>query len=65
MNKKQTVHCSHCQKTVGYHFDPVNHWKNLFLTILTFGLWLPMWLSSVFGPTKMCDECHEPIWDTN
>ena len=64
MQKEQTVHCRNCGKQVGYHFDPVNHWKNLFITIISFGLWLPIWLTMTFGPTKLCDECNEPIWDT-
>ncbi len=63
MHQEKTVHCDTCGKQVSYHFNPVNHWKNLFITILTFGIWLPMWLIMTFSPTKMCDECNEPIWD--
>ncbi|MFH1378191.1 MAG: hypothetical protein ABIH86_05525 [Planctomycetota bacterium] len=64
MSDQQTVRCNHCGKTVGYHFDPINHKKNLFLTIVSFGLWLPIWLSMAFSPTKICNECKKPIWET-
>ena len=58
-----TRRCSRCKKEVHYHTDPVNHGKQLLLTLFTFGLWLPMWLCMVFSPTKVCDECDGPIWD--
>jgi hypothetical protein len=58
----ENVHCSRCRKDVSYHYDPVNHWMQLALTIFTFGLWLPMWICMVFGPTKLCNECDGPLW---
>ena len=57
-----TVYCSHCKKEVYYHFDPVNHGKQLLLTIVSLGLWLPVWLCMALSPTKLCDECDEPLW---
>ncbi|NLX99099.1 MAG: hypothetical protein GXY83_23415 [Rhodopirellula sp.] len=63
MEHLETVYCSRCKKGVQYHYDPVNHWKELLVTIFTFGMWLPMWLCMVFGPTKMCNECNGPLWD--
>lgn len=62
MHKEQTVYCRHCEKQVGYHFEPVNQWKNLLISVITFGLWLPMWLIMIFGPTKICNECNAPLW---
>jgi hypothetical protein len=59
----QTAYCRRCRKQVGYHYDPVNHWKQLLLTIGTVGLWLPMWICMAFSPTKLCNDCNEPIWD--
>ena len=56
------VYCGRCRKDVQHHYDPVNHWKQLLLTIITLGLWLPIWLCQVFGPTKLCNECGGPIW---
>jgi hypothetical protein len=58
-----TAYCLRCKKQVGYHYDPVNHWKQLLLTIGTVGLWLPMWICMTYSPTKLCNDCNEPIWD--
>jgi hypothetical protein len=62
MEPSNTVFCENCNRPVRYHYDPVNHWKQLLLTIFTLGLWLPIWLSVTYGPTKLCDECGEPLW---
>jgi len=62
MAKPETVYCKRCAKIVGYHYDPVNHWKQLLLTVFTFGMWLPVWFCIAFGPTKLCNECGGPLW---
>jgi hypothetical protein len=62
MNASQSVYCGHCKKNVPYHYDPVNHWMQLLLSVLTLGLWLPIWLTMSFRPTKLCNECGGPIW---
>lgn len=62
MERVETVYCSQCKKDVQYHYDPVNHWKQLLLTIFTLGLWLPIWLCMALGPTKLCNECDGPLW---
>lgn len=62
MSNPVTVYCGHCKKQVPYHFDPVNHWKQLLLAAITLGLWLPIWLCMVFSPTKLCNECNGPLW---
>jgi len=62
MNNANSTHCTNCKRNVGYHFNRENQWKHLFLTIITFGIWVPMWLMVIFSPTKICDECNEPIW---
>ncbi|OHB79525.1 MAG: hypothetical protein A2V98_05135 [Planctomycetes bacterium RBG_16_64_12] len=61
-SKPETVYCGRCKKHVSYHYDPVNHWKQLFLTVFTLSMWLPMWLCLTFCPTKLCDECGGPLW---
>jgi hypothetical protein len=58
----QLAHCPQCKKDVGYHYDPINHGKQLLLTIFTLGLWLPIWLAMAFCPTKLCNKCNGPIW---
>ena len=62
MESFETVYCSRCKKDVPYHYDPVNHWKQLLLTIMTCGLWLPIWICMVLSPTKLCNQCDGPIW---
>jgi len=62
MANPKTVLCPRCKKKVQYHFDPVNHRKQLLLTIFTLGMWLPMWLAVAFSPTKLCNECGGPLW---
>ena len=62
MEPSNTVFCENCNRSVHYHYDPVNHWQQLLLTIFTLGLWFPIWLSMAYGPTKLCDECGEPLW---
>ena len=62
MELATTVYCDRCEKVVQYHYDPVNHWQQLVATVLTVGLWLPMWLIMTFAPTKLCDDCGGPIW---
>ena len=49
-------------KEVQYHFDAVNHFAQLLLTVFTLGLWLPIWVCMVLRPTKLCDECDGPLW---
>ena len=63
MSKSKFAYCGRCKKEVGYHFDPVNHWLQLLLSIFSLGLWLPIWACMTFGPSKMCDQCRDPIWN--
>ena len=48
--------------SVTFHVEPVSHLKQLGLSVLTLGLWLPMWIGMAVSPTKLCDECNEPLW---
>jgi len=62
MEKPPKVYCPKCNKEVTYHYEKVNHLKYLIFTILSCGIWLPMWIASLF-PSKICDECNEAIWE--
>ncbi len=62
MKNPETVFCEQCKKNVSYHYTPVNHVKQLLLSIFTLGIWLPIWLGMVYCPTKICDECNGSIW---
>ena len=63
MVNSESIHCSHCKKEVSYHFDPIDHWRQLLFTLLSLGLWLPIWICLTFAPSKICDECGNPIWN--
>jgi hypothetical protein len=64
MDTTTTKYCKRCKKDVTWHIDRVVHWKQLLITIISCGLWLPIWLMLAFYPTKICDECNEPIWES-
>ncbi|HOF40578.1 MAG TPA: hypothetical protein PLD73_10920 [Candidatus Hydrogenedentes bacterium] len=59
-NQAPTVMCCHCGKSVTYHYDEVNHRQHMWLTILTLGLWGPMWLFDIVSKIKICDVCDKP-----
>ena len=63
MVNETTCFCKHCNKTVAFHVEPISHGKQLLLSILTLGMWLPMWIGMVLSPTKLCDECNKPLWE--
>jgi hypothetical protein len=56
-----SVFCSTCHKKVAYHYAIINHRRELIKSILTVGLWLPIWLASVVVKTKVCDACGNSI----
>ncbi len=60
---KTTYYCSTCQKQVTWHFQPVNHLKQALLSLVTVGLWLPMWLGLTLVKVKYCDKCQSPLSD--
>jgi hypothetical protein len=62
MSNETTCFCKHCNKTVTFHVEPVSHLKQFGLTVVTLGLWLPMWIGMAMSPTKLCNECNEPLW---
>ena len=65
MESTGTVYCNQCRKEVHYHYDPVDHWKQLLLAIFSLGLWLPIWLCMVWRPTRLCDKCNGPLWSSD
>lgn len=64
MASTDMVHCSHCDKDVAYHYAPINHGKHLLYSVCSLGLWLPIWLFTTFAPSKLCNECGNPLWST-
>lgn len=61
--KTATVFCKTCNgKRLGHASAP-NHVLHLLLTLVTFGLWLPIWiLAALFtGGRYFCSHCGGPI----
>ena len=51
--------CATCKKTVTFHYEPLNHKSELIKTVLTAGLWLPIWLFLAVARPKICDVCGQ------
>ena len=65
MSHPETAYCEQCHKEVAYHCNPVNHGKQLLISVITLGLWLPVWVCLTCCPTKLCDVCDNPLWSTS
>jgi len=63
MSSATTLYCRQCKKKVTFHVEPIRHWKQLLISILSCGLWLPVWISMVMAPTRICDACGQPLWE--
>ncbi|HOZ49120.1 MAG TPA: hypothetical protein PLO37_19565 [Candidatus Hydrogenedentes bacterium] len=59
--QERTCPCTHCEKTVPFHYARVNHLQHLWLTLFTLGLWFPIWLFEILGRTRICDVCGKPV----
>jgi len=62
----ETRYCDRCKQDVTFHYEPVSHVGHLIGTIVTCGLWLPIWLMVTYRPAwvkaKICDKCNETLW---
>lgn len=56
-----TLYCSRCKCEVTYTVAPLDHKKELMRTIITCGIWLPMWLLMSFARTRTCNQCGNAI----
>ena len=63
MAESEIVYCGNCRDNVHYHYDPVNHLQQFVLSVVSLGLWFPLWMIAAFAPSKICDECKKPIWN--
>lgn len=64
MGQKQTGRfCSHCQKNTMAIGNTPNHLLHLVLTILTAGLWLPIWILVCIGKIGgyRCSQCGSRV----
>ena len=58
--QQATCMCYRCGRPVPFHYEKINHRQQLFLTLFTLGLWLPIWLFDIIARTKICDVCGKP-----
>ena len=56
-----SMYCSHCGKNVTWHLEPMNHRPHMLLSLITVGLWLPMWFLFSLVKVKYCDLCKSPL----
>jgi hypothetical protein len=52
-------HCRHCQKKTPHLEPATSHVLHLLLSILTLGLWVPVWILSAIANSsqKTCGVC--------
>lgn len=62
MSSDEMTLCRNCQRQVHFHCKPINHVQQFLCSVLTVGIWLPVWLAMTFCRTRYCDHCDEPIW---
>ncbi len=53
--------CSECDRHVGALLDPSGATFHAMLTILTFGLWFPVFLWSFFRRCHKCPRCGSRV----
>lgn len=61
LTEQNQIYCGTCRKRVAYHFVPVDHKRELLRTVITVGLWLPIWIAASLIKTKYCNTCNNPI----
>ena len=56
-------YCVHCQKSVMATGTTPNHLLHFFLSIFTFGLWIPIWILVVVGKIGgyRCTQCGSRV----
>jgi hypothetical protein len=61
--KTKGAFCSHCQKQTMAQGTKPNHILHLILSILTLGLWLPIWLLITIGKVGgyRCTSCGNRV----
>jgi len=58
-NKGGLMYCNNCKKDVYTKTVTTNHAMNFIMTIVTMGLWLPVWfLLAATQNTEVCGKCN-------
>lgn len=55
----QKAPCEHCQQWTQHYRDAPNHVMHILLTLLTCGIWAPVWLIAAMGGVRhwRCCRC--------
>ncbi len=64
MGQKQAGRfCVHCQKNIMATGTTPNHLLHLFLGLITFGLWIPIWILVTLGKIGgyRCTQCGSRV----
>lgn len=57
MGKLSRGYCRNCEDFGPAEWDPVSHLLHLFLSLLTLGLWLPVWIWIGISGKRRCRAC--------
>lgn len=57
-------YCPECDAVVTAEPRPVSHLLHLFLTLVTGGLWLIVWIAVTLSPAANCHECGTEVAST-
>lgn len=51
------MHCKICGEKTAHEVTGANHILHLLLTVITFGMWFPIWMLLMFTSNARCREC--------
>ena len=54
--------CTHCRREQTFIHAPLSNRFHLILTVVTFGLWLPVWAALLFGRSLRPWRCKQCGW---
>jgi hypothetical protein len=64
MEKRTSIQawCARCRRETLFTPARVNHWKHFFSSLVTCGLWLPIWALHFLGQAMRPLRCRECGW---
>ena len=59
--QRRDIYCDTCQRPVVMRRQPLDISAQVFVSVLTLGLWLPIWLLLWLSSPKICAECGQVL----
>lgn len=61
MNSQRLEYCRKCQRITIHFGHSTNHLLHLLITFISYGLWIPVWLTTHIRNecSFSCSKCHE------